>query len=176
MGSETNTFVVYYFIPSDGDCEEYPNAFKVKSANRYLTVRQVKNSFPLPGVYYFRFKVRFGDLFAWLDLKNDDDIIPFFGDAIISKVLRLNWEQKSRGNQKSTSSKNQPTQQVIVTPQTGVTHGHNSHCHLSSGIQPPPPPPSHPPPPGHPKISPHHIDLIDLNSDHQKHRRSAGYI
>lgn len=56
-----------YFIPSDGDDPAHPNVFQLPSdlvKGGSVLCGDVKNHFPLPGSYHFRFKKKFRDAFG----------------------------------------------------------------------------------------------------------------
>ncbi|KAJ1614229.1 hypothetical protein OIY81_583 [Cryptosporidium canis] len=192
MSADEDLTTVYYFIPSDGDKEDNPNAFKVRSGRSYLTVRQIKESFPLPGSYYFRFKVRVGSAYAWMDPLNDDDAAPLYDDAIITKVLRIHWDHKSRHLSRLGSKQDVYSVAAgVMTPpgSLNATFYQPQPAVQQSQSHPPPPPPSPPPPPPQPPIIRHsmttsgaipsscnNVDLIDLNCDHSKWNSNSGYI
>lgn len=181
------TTTVYYFIPSDGDKEDNPNAFRVKGTRSSLTVKQIKDSFPLPGSYYFRFKVRIGNTHAWMDPLSDEDVAPLYNDAIIAKVLRIYWDCKGRlpprsGNKQETCSASggvssysgssnatlhQPQSQFQPMSQPPLLR----HSMTASGAIPSSPPSSSPS-----GNHPNNVDLIDLGGDNLKWNSNSGYI
>eukprot|EP00511_Aplanochytrium_stocchinoi_P010171 CAMPEP_0204868994 /NCGR_PEP_ID=MMETSP1348-20121228/28229_1 /ASSEMBLY_ACC=CAM_ASM_000700 /TAXON_ID=215587 /ORGANISM="Aplanochytrium stocchinoi, Strain GSBS06" /LENGTH=165 /DNA_ID=CAMNT_0052022141 /DNA_START=171 /DNA_END=665 /DNA_ORIENTATION=- len=91
-GSKSKVSILYY-IPEDGDTENYPNVFVLSSKNggdkNRITLGEIKKSFPLPGAYHFRFKKSFKNTYVWLDVSNDEDFAPVHDGVIISKVSRL---------------------------------------------------------------------------------------
>lgn len=89
-----------YFIPEDGDTEGYPNVFlapKPRQQGMPPTLGQVKESFPLPGRYHFRFKSPLvpggdrekGGMAVWMDCVHDSQAIPTWRNSIIAKVSRV---------------------------------------------------------------------------------------
>ena len=83
--------VILYFVPEDGDEEQYPNYFECASDK----LGDIKKSFPIPGAYHFRFKTAFKNTFVWMDVTNDKDRVPKFqGGAIIAKVSRIQVQQR----------------------------------------------------------------------------------
>ena len=89
---------VFYHLPSDKDDPEHPNAYQINKPVDEITLQDVRENFPLPGKYHFRFKVRLGDSNSsyWLDVNDDSKIVPPFGPRrIIVKVLRLSWDGPS---------------------------------------------------------------------------------
>ncbi len=86
------TYVCYH-LPSDRDEAEHPNAYSVPKQGEDITLRDIKDSFPLPGDYHFRFKVRLDSGFYWLDCTDDAANVPVFAPRrIVAKVLRLSWQ------------------------------------------------------------------------------------
>jgi hypothetical protein len=104
---------VCYHLPSDRDDPEHPNAFQINKHVEEITLQDIKENFPLPGKYHFRFKVRLGESNSsyWMDITDNSRIVPSFGPRrIIAKVLRLSWEgsyviQKPVANATSTTSR-----------------------------------------------------------------------
>lgn len=93
-----------YFIPEDGDQEAQPNVFlapKPRQQGYPPTLAQVKQAFPLPGRYHFRFKsslVPGGDrdkgLAVWMDCTEDHQPVPAWQSQIIAKVTRIGVEEE----------------------------------------------------------------------------------
>lgn len=95
---------VFYHLPSDKDDPDHPNAYQINKPVEEITLQDVRDNFPLPGRYHFRFKVRLGDSnnSYWLDVNDDSKIVPPFGPRrIIVKVLRLSWEGTSHSKKQS---------------------------------------------------------------------------
>mmetsp|Transcript_1714 Transcript_1714/g.2361 ORF Transcript_1714/g.2361 Transcript_1714/m.2361 type:complete len:319 (+) Transcript_1714:111-1067(+) len=95
---------IRYFIPEDGDTETHPNVFLcAKSRNQGAppTLGQIKNSFPLPGRYHFRFKSPLipggdrekGGMAVWMDVVNDQQPVATWRQAVVAKVTRLSIEE-----------------------------------------------------------------------------------
>ena len=94
-------FCIYsYFVPEDGDDELTPNVFlapKPKQPGYPPTLGEVKQAFPLPGRYHFRFKSSLvpgsdrekGSLAVWMDAVDDRMPVPTWRSAIIAKVTRI---------------------------------------------------------------------------------------
>jgi hypothetical protein len=107
---------VFYHLPSDKDDPDHPNAYQINKPADDITLQDVRDNFPLPGKYHFRFKVRLGDSnnSFWLDVNDETKIVPAFGPRrIIVKALRLSWEDSSR------SKKTSPVPSVVNTKVTG---------------------------------------------------------
>jgi DIX domain len=92
-----------YFVPEDGDLEMQPNVFltsKSRHANAPPTLGQVKDSFPLPGQYHFRFKAPLapgsdrdkGAMAVWMDIVDERQPVPTWRGGIIAKVTRVSME------------------------------------------------------------------------------------
>lgn len=94
-----------YFIPEDGDDEMNPNVFlapKPRHPGTPPSLGGVKDAFPLPGTYHFRFKSPLypggdrdkGAMAVWMDLINDADLIPTWKNAVVAKVTRISMEEE----------------------------------------------------------------------------------
>lgn len=112
-GADNQFFTfAYYVVTSDGDDCMTPNAFKIPKRSTCITLRDVKDYFPLPGTYHFRFKVRVKQApwetsssrepqlvqqpFVWLDVLDDCHTLPRFNHCIYIKATRLSWQQEMR--------------------------------------------------------------------------------
>ncbi|CAB9522682.1 expressed unknown protein [Seminavis robusta] len=96
---------IRYFIPEDGDEEAYPNVFlaaKSRHAGVPPTLGQIRDAFPLPGRYHFRFKSPLfpgGDrdkdaMAVWMDCVKDTAPVPTWRNTIVAKVTRLGMEEE----------------------------------------------------------------------------------
>ena len=94
-----------YFVPEDGDTEDYPNVFlapKPRQQGFPPTLAQVKSAFPLPGRYHFRFKSPLvpggdrekGSMPVWMDCVDDRQAVPSWRGTIVAKVTRLAAEEE----------------------------------------------------------------------------------
>lgn len=95
--------MVYYFVPGDHDDVSHPNVFTItkndNDPDRYkIRLRDIRARFPLPGNYHFRFKVKHENMALWLDVVNDDAVVPLFNSKIIAKVLRVHWDPWSNSD------------------------------------------------------------------------------
>jgi hypothetical protein len=92
-----------YFIPEDGDLEMQPNVFlapKPRHAGSPPSLGQVRDSFPLPGQYHFRFKAPLapggdrekGAMAVWMDIVDERQPVPTWKNGIICKVTRVSME------------------------------------------------------------------------------------
>ncbi|OII77854.1 hypothetical protein cand_038930 [Cryptosporidium andersoni] len=143
---------IYYFIPSDYDSEEYPNMFHINTQSN-ITIRHIRSKFPLLGDYYFRFKVKNGDSYVWMDPKEDDEIPPTYNGLIISKVLRVSWD--SNNNIQNIHNKIKHDK-LIEDPISSVMNSQDIKFRNLSKAQTLPTTNSHIP----------NNDLIDLNISH----------
>uniref|UniRef100_A0A7S3DMQ7 DIX domain-containing protein n=1 Tax=Entomoneis paludosa TaxID=265537 RepID=A0A7S3DMQ7_9STRA len=95
---------VRYFIPEDGDSELQPNVFlapKPRHQGAPPTLGQVKQAFPIPGRYHFRFKSPVapgGDrekngLAVWMDCIDDRQPVPTWQSTIVAKVTRIGIDE-----------------------------------------------------------------------------------
>ena len=92
-----------YFVPEDGDLESQPNVFlapKPKHPNTPPTFGQVRNAFPLPGQYHFRFKSALvpgsdrekSAMAVWMDVVEERQPVPTWRNSIVVKVSRISME------------------------------------------------------------------------------------
>jgi hypothetical protein len=87
------TTIVRYFVPEDKDTEDKPNAFIINKPQDQLRLKDLRESFPLPGEYHFRFKFPLTNKkVVWLDFNKEETAIPLFNNKIIIKVSRLSWQ------------------------------------------------------------------------------------
>lgn len=99
---------IRYFIPEDGDTEINPNVFlapRSRQTNQPPLLNEIKEAFPLPGKYHFRFKsplVPGGDTYGgkgsnmavWMDCTDDTAPVPLWRGAVITKVTRIGIEEE----------------------------------------------------------------------------------
>ena len=89
-----------YFLPEDGDTEDAPNVFLAPKSTRAgypPLLGQVKNSFPLPGRYHFRFKTALvpgsdrdkNAVAVWMDCVDDSEPVPAWQNSVVAKVTRV---------------------------------------------------------------------------------------
>ncbi|KAL3770154.1 hypothetical protein ACHAWO_007745 [Cyclotella atomus] len=94
---------IRYFLPEDGDTEESPNVFlapKSQRAGYPPLLSQIKNAFPLPGIYHFRFKTPIipgtdrdkNAIAVWMDCVEESEPVPTWQGAVIAKVSRVTVE------------------------------------------------------------------------------------
>ena len=89
---------IYYFIPEDKDSIEKMNIFMIPKDYKNLRLNDIKENFPLPGNYYFRFKFEFNGKEVWIDFNNPNGNLPKFEGKIIMKVQRIAWEEQNNNN------------------------------------------------------------------------------
>ena len=111
-----STYVCYH-LPGDRDEPDHPNAYPLAKQADEVTLRDIKESFPLPGDYHFRFKVKLDSGYYWLDCSDDSASVPVFSPRrIVAKVLRLSWKSGSIGQDSRL-----PSRQSSVAPPARVT-------------------------------------------------------
>jgi hypothetical protein len=99
--------IVQYFLPEDNEDSEKCNAFVIYKEVENIKLLDIKENFPLPGEYYYRFKFKFQNKNVWIDFNNEDATLPKFEGKIIMKVSRISWEEENPKN------KNNEKQQVF---------------------------------------------------------------
>ena len=88
--------VIRYFVPEDKDIEDKPNAFMIYKNTKDIRLNDIRENFPLPGEYHFRFKFDFKGKAYWLDFNKEETALPLFKDKhIIIKVNRISWNKPS---------------------------------------------------------------------------------
>jgi hypothetical protein len=92
--------IVYYYIPEDREESDKLNAFIIYKDIDQLKIDDIKQNFPIPGDYYFRFKFKFENKNVWTDFNNPDSKLPRFEGKVIMKVTRISWEDKSNDSGK----------------------------------------------------------------------------
>ena len=86
---------IFYFVPEDGEDGSEMNAFPVYKKIEDVRLTDIKEGFPLPGDYHFRFQHLFNHkMLVWLDLNNEGWQLPQVENQIIVKALRLSWKTK----------------------------------------------------------------------------------
>ena len=143
-----------YFIPEDGDDESCPNVFlapKPRQPGTPPTLGQVKDAFPLPGRYHFRFKSPLfpggdrekGAMAVWMDTVQDGTPVPVWKNSIIAKVTRIAAEDDEeddddddfvggRGVSTSGSSRPAPAPVSAPAPPPRAPPSHQSSIHSST--------------------------------------------
>jgi len=99
---------IRYFIPEDGDSEFSPNVYLTpkktgaQSGSSFAPrLGDIKQSFPLPGRYHFRFKTALvpgtdRDKMAipvWMDCIDDNQYVGVWRNSIVAKVTRIGVEE-----------------------------------------------------------------------------------
>lgn len=96
---------IKYFLPEDGDNEENPNVFLAPKPSRPgypPLLGQIKDSFPLPGSYHFRFKTALVPgtdrdkhaVAVWMDCVDDSKPVPVWQNSIVAKVTRFGLDDE----------------------------------------------------------------------------------
>ena len=61
-----------------------------------MRLPDIRENFPLPGEYHFRFKYLYHKLLIWLDLSNESADLPTVDGKVYVKALRLSWGEGSK--------------------------------------------------------------------------------
>lgn len=93
------TTIIRYFVPEDRDTEEKPNAFVIYKPIADIKLCDVRDCFPLPGEYHFRFKFELNKKVVWLDFNKEEAKLPLFNNKVIIKVTRLSWNKEVNTNE-----------------------------------------------------------------------------
>ena len=103
--------IIRYFVPEDRDLEEKPNAFIIYKDTDKVRLRDIKENFPLPGQYIYRFKTDYQKSKVWIHLEDEEGAIPLNEGKIIIKINRLSWEDNNSNsnNNKNNNNNNQFT-------------------------------------------------------------------
>lgn len=82
---------VRYWCLEDDDDAQHPNVFSMPGpAGLDMRLADIKQYFPLPGSFHFRFKRRVGGVPMWVDVGEDEQTVPRWEDGtIFMKVTRL---------------------------------------------------------------------------------------
>ena len=92
--------MVYYYVPEDNESPDEWNAFGINKGVSEVTQGDIRQNFPLPGKYHFRFKNLLDGKIAWMDLNGDHCSVLAFQNKIIMKVTRISWESPQRSEPK----------------------------------------------------------------------------
>ena len=90
-------------MPEDGDLESQPNVFlapKARNPNMPPTFGQIRDAFPMPGQYHFRFKSALvpgtdrekSAMAVWMDVVEERQPVPTWRNGIVVKVSRISME------------------------------------------------------------------------------------
>lgn len=121
------TTYVCYHLPSDRDEADHPNAFTINKQADDITLKDIKDAFPIPGQYHFRFKVKIENGSYWLDCTDDKVYVPVFSPRrIVAKVLRLSWKPSQAPEHVATKS---VTPKTVLTPDHADLFGSSSLAH-----------------------------------------------
>ena len=101
--------LIYYYIPEDNESIDELNTFGIQKSRDQITLKDIKNNFPIKGDYIFRFQTKYNKKNIFIDVLNEDDNVPLIDKKVIAKVSRLNWvkneEEKKDTKRQSTNSK-----------------------------------------------------------------------
>eukprot|EP00927_Polykrikos_kofoidii_P082709 TRINITY_DN8290_c0_g1_i1.p1 TRINITY_DN8290_c0_g1~~TRINITY_DN8290_c0_g1_i1.p1 ORF type:complete len:417 (-),score=98.41 TRINITY_DN8290_c0_g1_i1:43-1293(-) len=113
--------LVRYIVQNGGPGERQANVFLLDEESipgGRITLGVIRQNFSLQGKFQFRFKMplaeqTFGGSHMWLDLTEDDEVVPVFGGCVSVKALQLPDDASERHF--STISSSAPS----ATPQRG---------------------------------------------------------
>lgn len=88
--------MIYYYIPEDNDSCDELNAFGINKSVDQIKLKDIREEFPLPGKYHFRFKHTINKVNVWMDLVNDDCLALLYQKKIIVKATRIEWKDQRR--------------------------------------------------------------------------------
>ena len=119
-------------------------------------LREVKDNFPMPGIYHFRFKAPLipgsdrekNAVSVWMDCVDDDQHVGVWRNTIVAKVTRINMEEDDDDFGVRRKQHQQPQQQQHRVPtaqtsnqrstsQTSRTKSQSAYRHNSAGAEPP---------------------------------------
>ena len=148
-------YIHSYFVPEDGDIESEPNVFlapKPRHPGTPPAFGQVRDSFPLPGQYHFRFKSALipgsdrdkGAMPVWMDFAEERQPVPTWMGSIVAKVTRINMEDDDDDDEDdddhfpshaptATSATAAPTPPPAPQQQRAPSHSHASSIGSSVG-------------------------------------------
>ena len=94
-------------MPEDAESEEQLNCFIIGKPAESITLGQIKQDFPLPGNYHFRFLYTYqsNSCKVWLDLPSNDSIVPLFDGEIRVKATRNDWLPASEESKQQIATK-----------------------------------------------------------------------
>jgi hypothetical protein len=140
-----------YFVPEDGDIESEPNVFlapKPRHPGAPPAFGQVRDSFPLPGQYHFRFKSALipgsdrdkSAMPVWMDFAEERQPVPTWMGSIVAKVTRINMDDDDDDDDDDdfpshvpASSAAAPTPVPVPQQQRAPSHSHASSVGSSVG-------------------------------------------
>lgn len=131
--------VCRYFIPEDGDDETHPNVFlapKARQPGAPPTLQAVKDAFPLPGHYHFRFKSPLypggdrdkGSIPVWMDVTQPRQPVPAWKNSIVAKVTRISMEEDDDDDDEDFGHRNTSHQTPPPTAAAQPTRPPPSHA------------------------------------------------
>ena len=123
-----------YFVPEDGDLESQPNVFlapKSRHPNTPPTFGQVRDAFPLPGQYHFRFKSALvpgtdrdkSAMAVWMDVVDDRQPVPTWRSGIVAKVSRISMEDDDDEDDDDDFATPTPAPQPAPPARAPASHG-----------------------------------------------------
>ena len=62
---------IFYYIPEDNEEPKQLNTFTIHKSINEITLNDIREYFPIPGEYHFRFQFKYQNTPVWLDLSNE---------------------------------------------------------------------------------------------------------
>ena len=71
------------------------NCYLIRKRQDQITLRDIRENFPVPGDYHFRFQYSYqkSGVTVWLDLCSEDSPVPAIEQEIRVKVTRHSWHE-----------------------------------------------------------------------------------
>ena len=138
-------------MPEDGDTEDHPNIFLMpKSQNSGFSprLREIKDNFPMPGTYHFRFKTPLipgsdrekNAVSVWMDCVDDDQHVGVWRNTIVAKVTRINMEEADDYDDFGSNRQQQQQQHRAATTTINNARSNSSQHQPLRHTAPPPAP------------------------------------
>ena len=123
---------------------------KARQQGHPPTLLQIKQAFPLPGRYHFRFKSPLipggdrekGGLAVWMDCTDDRQPVPVWQSQIVAKITRIGVEEEEDDDDEDDEDFRRPTTAAVGVPLSQPVPQPSSQTSM-----PRPPPPAQPPAP-----------------------------
>ncbi|SOV18932.1 conserved Plasmodium protein, unknown function [Plasmodium sp. gorilla clade G2] len=128
--------VVFYHIINDKEDKNSQNVFYILKPIGSITLKDIKNEFPLIGTYHFRFKILHNNIPAWVDVSDESSPVPSLNSCIYAKVLRLSWLDNKTGKE-ITNDKNLHDQDIMKSYKNDkmIYHQGNEKNHMDEHMQ-----------------------------------------
>lgn len=79
---------IFYYVPQDSEAADEFNAFPVFKPSEEIRLKDIRDNFPLPGLYHFRFQHLINKkTLVWIDLNNEEAPLPQVEGKVLVKAL-----------------------------------------------------------------------------------------